>query len=344
MSQAMTEIAGNRELCERLIEDTRSGSLSHAYIIEGASGSGRKTIALNVAAATACERLSDDGTPTPCLLCPSCKKILERKSTDVIFVKDETKASVGVDLVRFIREDVRIIPNDIDNKFYIIENADKMTEQAQNALLLTLEEPPSFARFFLICNDASSLLETIRSRAITLRTQRLCDCEVDSYISSHYAEAKQMKLASQAEYQELIKASAGGIGRAIEYLTDPKAWKTARDRREFIRTLASEALSGASPEKLIPLLTKLSSSRDALSEELSLFALAVRDLMVSKKSDSPTLEFYCDENEAIELSDKVSLSFLYTLYQNISIASEENARNANVRLLTTKLAINSKII
>ena len=344
MSQAMTEIAGNRELCERLITDIKSGSLSHAYIIEGATGSGRKTIALNIAAATACEKRFDENAPLPCLCCPSCKKILGRKSTDVIFVKDEAKATVGVDLVRFIRDDVRIIPNDIDNKFYIIENADRMTEQAQNALLLTLEEPPSFARFFLICNDASSLLETIRSRAITLRTQRLSDRDVNSYICSHYTEAKQMQLSSPKDFQELTKASSGGIGKAIEYLTEPKTWKGAKDQREFIRTLVSESLSGASPERIIPLLTKLSSSREALSEELALFALAVRDLIVSKKSDSPVLEFYCDENEAIELSDKVSLSFLYTLYQNISVASEENSRNANVRLLITKLAINSEII
>lgn len=344
MTQAMTEIAGNREICERLVADIKSGSLSHAYIIEGATGSGRKTIALNVAAATACERRFDENAPVPCLCCPTCKKILERKSTDVIFVKDEGKATVGVDLIRFIRDDVRVIPNDIDNKFYIIENADRMTEQAQNALLLTLEEPPSFARFFLICNDASSLLETIRSRAITLRTQRLCDRDVDSYICSHYTEAQQMKLSSPKDFQELIKASSGGIGMAIEHIIDSKAWKTTKDRREFIRNLVSEALNGASPERLIPLLTKLSTSRDALSNELALFALAIRDLIVSKKSDSPVLEFYCDENEAIELSDKVSLSFLYTLYQNISIASEENARNANVRLLITKLAVNSGII
>ena len=343
MAQAMTEIAGNRELCNRLVSDISSDALSHAYILEGADGSGRKTIALNVAAATACENRHKNPPRIPCLCCNSCKKILEKKSTDVIFIKDETKATVGIDIVRFLKEDVHIIPNDIEDKFYIIENADKMTPQAQNALLLTLEEPPSFVHFFLICNSADSFLETIRSRAITLRTQKLSEKEITDYVCSHDTRAAQMKLSSPKEFAELIKASSGGIGKALEYL-EPKAWKTVKDRRDFIYSFIVEALTRRSAETLIPMLSKFSSKRDILAEELLLLSLAVRDLIVLKKSDVSKLEFFCDTNEAIELSDKVSLYFLYTFYQNIDTALEENQRNANVRVMMMKLAVNSEII
>ena len=343
MKRAMTEIAGNRELCKRLAADIASGALSHAYILEGATGSGRKTIALNVAAATACENRFENSHPLPCLCCTSCKKILGKKSTDVIFIKDESKSTVGVDIARFLKEDVRIVPNDIDDKFYIIENADKMTTQAQNALLLTLEEPPSFVHFFLICNSDDSLLETIRSRAITLRTQRISDKEISDYICSHDTRAAQMKLTSSKEFAELIKASRGGIGKAIEYL-DPKIWKDVKAQRDFIRSLIFEILTRRSAENLLPMLSKFSSKRDILADELEIFSLAVRDLIVLKKSDSPSLEFYCDANEAIELSDRVSLSFLYELYRNIDIACEENRRNANVKIMIMKLAVNSGII
>lgn len=343
MKEAMTEIAGNRELRERLASDILSGSLSHAYILEGANGSGRKTIALNIAAATACENRFEKASPLPCLCCNSCKKILGKKSTDVIFVKDESKATVGVDIARFLKEDVRVIPNDIEDKFYIIENADKMTTQAQNALLLTLEEPPSFAHFFLICNSDDSLLETIRSRAITLRTQKLSDKEIADYICAHDNRAAQMKLSFPKDFAELVKASSGGIGKALEYL-DPKAWKGVRDQREFIRQLINDIVNKRSAEILIPMLSKFSSKRENLADELLIFSLAVRDLIVLKKSDNTSLEFYCDTNEAIEISDKVSLSFLYTLYQSIEIAKEENRRNANVRVMIMKLAVNSEII
>ena len=343
MRAVMTEITGNRALCQRLATDISSASLSHAYIIEGANGSGRKTLALNIAAATACENRSDSNFPLPCLQCNSCRKILGKKSTDVIFVKDETKSTVGVDIARFLKEDVRTVPNDIEDKFYIIENADKMTTQAQNALLLTLEEPPSFAHFFLICNSDDSLLETIRSRAVTIRMQKLSDSEIADYICSHDTRAAQMKLSSPKEFSELVKASQGGIGKALEYL-EPKAWKDVKTQREFIRSLIFEILTRRSAENLLPMLSKFSSKRETLADELLLFSLAIRDLIVLKKSDSSSLIFFCDENEAIELSDRVSLSFLYSLYQNIDIAIEENRRNANVRLMIMKLAVNSKII
>ena len=343
MKQAMTEIVGNKTLCQRLISDVLCGSLSHAYIIEGASGSGRKTIALYAAAATACERLHDDSYPLPCCECPSCKKILERKSPDVIFIKDENKTTVGVDVARFIRKDVRIVPNDIEDKFYVIEEADKLTEEAQNALLLTLEEPPSFAHFFLICNSSDSFLETIRSRAITLRTQRLSDSEVEDYICKNDVRAAQMRLSFPTEFKELIKASGGGIGRAISYL-DPEVFKEVKASRAFIHSFIAEILSKRSARSVATALSKFSSSREAFTEQLSLLSLATRDLILLKKSDSPHLEFFCDENEAIELSESASLTFLFTLYENIDIAMSENRKNANIKLLITKFAVNSGII
>ena len=139
MKKAMPDIVGNQALRERLCRDILSNSLSHAYILEGADGSGRHTLALMSAAAVACENKDDSNTPLPCGVCPSCKKILERKSPDVIFVGPQGKTSLGVDSARFIKEDVYTVPNDLDHKFYIIENADKMTSQAQNAILLTLD-------------------------------------------------------------------------------------------------------------------------------------------------------------------------------------------------------------
>ena len=89
---------------------------------------------------------------------------------------------------------------------------------------------------------------------------------------------------------------------------------------------------------------KFSSKRDILTEKLNLLALAVRDLILIKKSDNASLEFYCDANEAIELSDRVTLSFIYNFYKNIETAIEETSRNANVGLLLSKMMINSELL
>lgn len=343
MRKAMTEIIGNKALCERLTRDIEEGSLSHAYIIEGANGSGRKTLALTVAAALACENKGNAEHPLPCLRCNACRRIFERKTPDVIFIRDETKATVGVELARSICETVRIIPNDFEDKFYIVENADKMTPEAQNALLLTLEEPPSFAHFFLICNSADYFLETIRSRTITLRMQRLTDSQIRDFICSRDTRAAQMNLTSPSELTEIIKSSQGGIGQALAFL-DRDEWQPIKERRELIRAFIEKAISSASTGEIVPLLLKFSSKRDTLNEELSLLAAALRDLIALKNADSPPLEFYCDVNEAIELSDKATLPYLYKFYESIDTAIKESEKNANIRLMTVKLALNADLL
>ncbi len=341
--QAMSEIIGNDALKSRICRDIMNSSLSHAYIIEGPEGSGKHTIALMSAAALACEHKENLSLPLPCLTCPSCKKILERKSPDVIFQGTEGKSTLGVDIARFIKEDVYTIPNDLDKKIYIIEDAEKMTVQAQNALLLTLEEPPSFVHFFLLCDNSSSLLETIKSRAPILRTESVSEEEIDEYISHHDRRAAQMKLSAPEEYKAILKSAHGGIGKAIKLL-EPKAWKPVKELRQLADGFMRSAIESRSAKDILYYLPIFSSKRDILSEQLSVLLLAVRDLILLKKSDSPSLCFYCDTDKAIELCDKVSLSFLFSLEEAISNAIDENKRNANVRLMISKMLLTAGLI
>lgn len=341
--KAMSEIIGNIALKQRLCNDILSDSLSHAYIIEGPNGSGRHTIAYMAAAATACENKNDPYKPLPCLECPSCRKILDKKSPDVIVIGTDGKSSIGVDIARFIKEDVHTLPNDLEHKFYIIEDADKMTPQAQNALLLTLEEPPYFVHFFLLCNDSVSFLETIRSRAPTLRTEPVTEQQIDEYISANDRRAAQLKLSDRKEYFELIKTASGGIGRALELL-DTKAWTPIKEQRAFISELVLAAVNKRGAKVLIPLMANFSSKRDILSEQFSLLLTALRDLILLKKSDSPTLCFYCDRDEAIEICDKVPLSFLFNFQSAVITAIDENKRNANVKVMLMKMFLNAGLI
>ena len=343
MKKAMPDIVGNQALRERLCRDILSNSLSHAYIFEGADGSGKHTLALNCAAAVACENKSNAGESIPCGVCPSCKKILQLKSPDVIFVGPQEKTSLGVDAARFIKEDVYTVPNDLDHKFYIIENADKMTPQAQNAILLTLEEPPSFVHFFLLCNNSGALLETIRSRAPIMRTDILTYEQLDEYICSYDRRAAQLKLASPKEYSELLMVSAGSIGKALSLL-EPKEWKPLHELRQTVLNIIRASVGTRRAKEFLPLLFKLSSKRDQLERELTTLSDALRDLILLKKSDDAPLVFFCARNEAIELCDTTSLSFLYEFHHAVSEAIEENKRNANVRLMILKMAVSAKLI
>ena len=340
MKAAMTEIVGNDALKSRLAQDILDHKLPHALILEGARGSGKHTIALSCAAALACTEHKNQSAPIPCLCCPDCKKILEKKSPDVIVIGTEDKATIGVDTVRFLKEDVHTVPNDLDHKIYIIEDADKMTPQAQNALLLTLEEPPSYVQFFLLCKNAELLLETIRSRAPVLRTEPLAPEDIDAYLVAHDTRAAQMKLANPKDYAELLKASGAGIGQAIDYLA-PGAFAPILEKRRLAAEIVNTAIAH---RDMIPLLLRFSQKRNECREQLLYLLDALRDLILLKKSETVTLCFYVDRDEAIELCDRVSLPFLYHFFEAVQAALDANARNANVRLLLLRMLSDAHVL
>ena len=336
MKDHFNTVVGNKALCRRLADDVISSKLPHAIILEGPHGTGKHTISRLTAAALSCENKSTSAA-LPCLTCLSCRKALEHKSPDIIVVGREDKATIGVDAVRFIKEDVSIVPNDSDNKVYIIEDADKMTTQAQNALLLTLEEPPAYVHFFLLCENSGLLLETIRSRAPVLRTELLSREDIDNYISSTDRRAAQMKLSDPRTYRELLMASGYGIGRALEFL-DPKVFSPVMQMRTLANDLITIAIRPTSAQNALQLLSRFPAKRDQLSQQLSMVTDALRDLTVLKKSDDAPLCFYADRERAMELSDEASSGFLFKVYEALCETQDEISQNANVKLCLTKLA------
>ncbi len=341
----LSAIVGNDAIRHRLAHALRTGELPHACILEGPCGSGKHTIAKHLAAALVCTADKNTSHPIPCLNCPSCRKVLEHKFPDLSLIgREEDKTSIGVDTIRFLREDVRVTPNDSDHKIYIIEDADHMTEQAQNAFLLTLEEPPAYVHFFLLCENAGLLLETIRSRAPIFRTQPLSREEISEYLCENDSRATQMKLSDPRGFSELVAASQAGIGQALSYL-EPKHYATTKQMREAVSELIRTGIERTNAQTVLPLLLRFSTSkRDVIQELLLLMMDAVRDLILLKKSEDLPLSFYADRGETMELCEKASLYSLYRLYEAVNTASEQNQRNVNVRLILTKLALDAEWI
>ena len=148
----------------RLRETAARGALSHALIF---SGPGERIAAARYAAA-AMECVSDAGKP--CLACPACRKVMQDIHPDVTFVRDPEHAEISVDVVRRMRSDVFIRPNEGARKIYIFEDCSVLTEKDQNVLLKTVEEGPAYAAFFFCAENAASLLQTIRSRCVEVKT------------------------------------------------------------------------------------------------------------------------------------------------------------------------------
>lgn len=326
MKASMPSLVGNRSLRSRLCNDILNRTMAHAYVLAGPRGSGKHTIAMQYAAAIACERKDDASAPLPCGVCPSCRKILEKKSPDVITVEKDGQ-SVKVEQIRNLQTDVRKVPNDLDDKFYIIEDADTMTTQAQNAFLLTLEEPPSFVHFFLLCETEEALLETVRSRAPVLRTEPIPHEEIRAHLLRTAPEAARL---SPDTLDELLAIADGSIGRALELLDDKEREPFVKQRRNA-QSLVENALSKKMPA-LIELINLLPAKRDELFPILSAAQTALRDLIALKQSETAPLCFYTNRETATESSYRYSLAAMLRLFDNLADAEDRLARNANVKL------------
>ena len=141
------DIIGQEQLKEHLQGAIERNKVSHAYIINGERNSGKEFIAKVFAMALECTDRKDG---EPCQVCHSCKQALSGNHPDIIFVSHEKPNVIGVDDIRNqINGDVAIKPYSSPKKIYIMNEGEKMTVQAQNALLKTLEEPPEYAVIIL---------------------------------------------------------------------------------------------------------------------------------------------------------------------------------------------------
>ena len=338
MRSILTEVVANERLRARLGDELLAGKLAHAYILSGERGVGKHTLALQLAAAIACERQKDTRAPLPCLDCPTCRKVLAGNSPDVIYVNRGDKATLGIEPIRQLRNDVYIPPNDLSVKVYIIEDAHLMTQQAQNALLLTLEEPPAYVLFLLLCENPSLMLETIRSRAPVLRLEPVPNEQILQYICKKVPEAKRMWESDRTALEEIVVAADGSIGRALELL-DPKLYKPLSDRREFARSFAKLCSSPKNTGEAMRLLNSLNSTRrDELTEQFGTILLCLRDLLLCKQTENAPLCFFSDREEASMLAYAFTTPALLSLCDSVSVATDRLRANANVRLTITALA------
>ena len=199
------EILGNEMVKDHFKKAIQNHKISHAYILTGEAGMGRKSIANAFAMTLLCEK----GGSEPCMMCHSCKQVMSGNHPDLIYVTHEKPGSIGVDDVREqINDTIMIRPYSSYYKIYIVDEAEKMTVQAQNALLKTIEEPPAYAVIILITTNQEAFLPTILSRCVQMKLKPLKDFTIKSYLTQnlHIAEKDADICAAFAR---------GNLGKAI---------------------------------------------------------------------------------------------------------------------------------
>lgn len=152
------DIIGHEQIIQHPQNAIKLDKISHAYILNGPDKSGKKMIAEAFAMTLQCEKQSEE----PCMECHSCKQAMNHNQPDIIYVTHEKPNTLAVsDIREQLVNDVNVRPYSSKYKVYIVDEAEKMNPQAQNALLKTIEEPPAYAVILLLTSNADAFLPTI---------------------------------------------------------------------------------------------------------------------------------------------------------------------------------------
>lgn len=213
------------------------GSIGHAYLLTGPAGVGKALLALRLAQALNCEH----STGSPCLQCRTCRRIEHGNHPDVriagmVTQADGLKASeaarqkdLKIDTIREWQRDITLKPYEGRRRVFILHDAERLNEEASNAMLKTLEEPPPFATLILVANSAN-LLATVTSRCQIIRLRPLPRRQVAQALVEHAGVAP--------ERAELLAAWSGGrIGWALHMATAPNELQTRREQLDTLLDL-----------------------------------------------------------------------------------------------------------
>ena len=282
-----SEIIGQDIVLSHLQNALRTDSVSHAYILNGAKGSGRHMIARSFSAALLCEeREKTDRWIEPCGRCHSCLQAQAGTNPDIKILEREKENSIGVNDIRKMRTDVWIRPYSAAHKVYIIPDAEKMTPAAQNALLKTLEEPPSYAVLLLLADGTDSFLPTIMSRCVTLPLRPVPEKDVETCLRERFE-------ADEQHARLCARFSGGSIGRAA-LLLENEDFAALRDRTiTFMRDIAKKDAAD------IAAFAKEAASEDETQDLIDFLLTWNRDLLVCRSTKSTENLIFTDEVQYI---------------------------------------------
>ena len=335
----LPSVLGNSDTRVRLGRAIESDTLPHALLIAGPRGSGKHTIAMSVAAALNCENKTNASYPLPCGVCNKCRRIKESNFTDIkTLSKKRDKATIGVGEIRDFREDMFLSATESKHKIYIIESAECLTTEAQNALLTVLEEPPVGVTLMLLATECDRLLTTVRSRVQLITAERFTESELEGHLIKKSREAAEIKAKNPETFRGIIMSSGGILGEAIRLASPETAAENAQDRQD-VSDILKAALSKSQYKELYRITSLLPTKRQELILVLERIVSALADLIKAKTSNSPHLAFYSSLAEAKETGSEVTQKRLMGIYDAIISAIQSLSQNAGVSSVISSLII-----
>lgn len=309
-----SDIIGQDQIKAYLMKAVEDKKISHAFIINGEKYSGKEFIAGVLAQALNCE---EEGTE-PCGNCHSCIQAKAHSHPDIIRITHEKPGSVGIgDIREKLIGDIQIKPYQGPYKVYIINEAEKLTVQAQNALLKTLEEPPEYAIILLLTTTTGVFLPTILSRCVVLDMKPVKDELIENYLVNTLQ-------VPEEKLRICIAFAAGNLGKA-RMLAQSDDFENIRQAVVYllknIRNMSREALADA--------VKRSSEYKLDISDYLDIMSIWFRDILLFKATNDINSLIFKDEVKAIKDAAKL---WDYSAIEDI-ISGVEKAKdrlNANV--------------
>lgn len=324
--RSFKDIIGQEQMKEYLQNALTQKKISHAYIIQGEQFSGKEFVAKVFAAALQCERQEAE----PCGECHSCKQFQTGNQPDVIYVGHEKPNSIGVEDVRSqINGDIAIKPYSSPYKIYVINEGEKMTPQAQNALLKTLEEPPAYVVILILTTNLEGLLPTILSRCVVLRMKPVKDELVKEYLK------KELMIP---DYKADICAAfaRGNIGRAKQLATS--------EEFDNIRNEALSLVKNIRGMELHEVMAAVKKIREYyhinVNEYLDVLSIWYRDVLLFKATNDTNHLIFREEIPYIrKAADKSAYEGIENILTALENAKSRLRANVNFELVMELLFI-----
>ena len=323
-----SEILGHEQIIEHLQNAIKLQKVSHAYILDGEEGAGKNMLARAFAQTLQCER----GGTEPCGECHSCKQAMSGNQPDIITVTHEKPASIGVEDIRGqLCGDIQIKPYSSPYKIYIVDEAEKMTVQAQNALLKTIEEPPAYGVIMLLATNADAFLPTILSRCVTLKLRPVKNEIIRPYLMEKY---------HIPDYQaEVCTAFArGNVGKAERLAQSEQFAELKSHLLHLLRHLRDMEVY-----ELTEAVRSASEYKTEINDYLDLMALWFRDVLLFKATRQIDGLVFAEEINAISAqAQKSSYEGLERILKALGKAKVRLNANVNFELTMELLMLTIK--
>ncbi len=325
----MWRTIGHDKAIDILDRSLRDDRLAHGYLLLGPPNIGKTTLALELAQAVNCLEVSK-----PCSQCVQCRRVAEGKHTDVQIISrdqqpsqggEKARAEIGIDQVREMQRIASLKPFEGRCRVFIFDEADRMSDEAANCLLKTLEEPPSQVLLVLITDrEPEALLQTIVSRCRVIELQPLPTSVVAKQLTERWE-------AEQAKAEELAHISRGRIGWAVNALTDPNFLAPRQERLERM----INALTGGLEERFAyaaEMASQFSRDREMVKVELELWLSLLRDVLVIKEGARDVVTNVSVQSTLEIVASAVSSTDIVCGAKAVDQTWEYLGQNANPRL------------